>query len=208
MNRQQLHRWALTGALLLATPAMATSPLAANETLIDPGVLANSTGAIGLNMAAGDSNAQLNAGALAVTVGQGVAAPLVNGHQHVQLGEIAASTLQRSTIANGALANTAGLVSVNQVSGESNAQANGFAIGLGFEGQVLAEAELAAEVTGNLTWQETAEGNAERSLEARIENGAFRAAKGLVQINQLAGAGNRTANKFALEVSPGASNGQ
>lgn len=207
MNKQHLNLCALISALLLAAPTTAAGPLFDNDSLIDSRVFANSTGAIGLNMAAGDGNAQLNAGALAVAVGQGVAS-LVTARQNVQLNEIAASTLQRSTIATGALANVSGLVSVNQVSGESNAQANGFAIGLGLEGQVLAEADLAAEVTGNLTYQETGEGAAERSLEARIENGAFRAAKGLVQINQLAGAGNKTANKFALEVSTGASNGQ
>jgi len=207
MNRQHLHICALMSALVLVTPAQAAGPLFENDSLIDPRALANSTGAIGLNMAAGDGNAQLNAGALAITVGQGVSS-LVSTQQSVQLNEIAASTLQRSTIATGALANVAGLISVNQVSGESNAQANGFAIGLGLDGQVLAEADLAAEVTGNLTYQEAAEGGAERSLEARIENGAFQSAKGLVQINQLAGAGNKTANKFALEVSPSASNGQ
>lgn len=207
MNKQHLNLCALISALLLATPTTAAGPLFDNDSLIDSRVFANSKGAIGLNMAAGDGNAQLNAGALAVAVGQGVAS-LVTAKQNVQLNEIAASTLQRSTIATGALANVSGLVSVNQVSGESNAQANGFAIGLGLEGQVLAEADLAAEVTGNLTYQETGEGAADRSLEARIENGAFRAAKGLVQINQLAGAGNKTANKFALEVSTGASNGQ
>lgn len=206
MNKPHLHLCALLGALVLATPAQATGPLFSNDALIDPHSLANSTGAIGLNMASGDGNAQLNAGALAVTVGQGISS-LVSAQQHVQLNEIAASTMQRSTIATGALANVAGLVSVNQVSGESNAQANGFAIGLGLEGQVLAEADLAAEVTGNLTYQSGGNG-VDRSLEARIEKGAFNAAKGLVQINQLAGAGNKTANKFALEVSPGASNGQ
>lgn len=207
MNKQHLNLCALVGAIILSTPSLAAGPLFENNSLIDPRALSNSTGAIGLNMATGDGNAQLNAGALAVTVGQGVSS-LVSAQQSVQLNEIAASTLQRSTIATGALANVAGLVSVNQASGESNAQANGFAIGLGLEGQVLAEADLAAEVTGNLSYQAAGEGDVERSLEARIENGAFRAAKGLVQINQLAGAGNKTANKFALEVSPSASNGQ
>jgi len=207
MNKQHLNLCALVGAIILSTPSLAAGPLFENNSLIDPRALSNSTGAIGLNMATGDGNAQLNAGALAVTVGQGVSS-LVSAQQSVQLNEIAASTLQRSTIATGALANVAGLVSVNQASGESNAQANGFAIGLGLEGQVLAEADLAAEVTGNLSYQAAGEGEAERSLEARIENGAFRAAKGLVQINQLAGAGNKTANKFALEVSPSVSNGQ
>jgi len=206
MNKQPLKLCVLTAALLTASQSQASGPMFENDSLINQGTLANSTGAIGLNIAAGDGNAQLNAGALAVAVGQGVSS-LAQGQQRVELNEIAASSLQRSTIANGALANVAGLVSVNQVSGESNAQANGFAIGLGLEGEVLAEAQLAAEVTGNLSYQQS-ESGADRSLEARIENGAFNSAKGLVQINQLAGAGNKTANKFALEVSPGASNGQ
>src|SRR5690242_493869 len=87
-----------------------------------------------------------------------------------------------------------GCFRVNQASGSANAQANVIAIGIGADADALAESVLSSTASG------IAPASVSRGTirEAAISDSAFRGARGLVQVNQSAGSGNRTANHFAL----------
>lgn len=173
------------------------------QAVIGDFVLEGSRGVIGINIAAGDSNAQLNARALAVSVGQGVSASSqIKVLQHVSLlggGPDSAVSL----IEGNAFSNATGLISVNHVSGAGNAQLNDVAIGIAIGGVAVTESELNLTVTGQPV-NSLPEQIATQHREASISGSAFNGASGVVQINQLAGSGNATSNSFGLSVSLGA----
>jgi len=76
------------------------------------------------------------------------------------------------------------------------------AIALGFGGgEAIAESCLSAISTGQ--WPVTTNDTNNTIRQASVEKTAFVGASGLVQINQLAGSGNATANNFAVRVSLG-----
>lgn len=187
-------------ALLISAPAFAET-LLENSSLINGNVL-QGQGRIGVNMAAGDQNAQINAAALAVSYGQGAHATL-DLEQNVRLTEAEWAHDSTSTITENAFSNVTGVISVNQVSGLGNAQVNAVAIGLGIEGEAITEIGLASATTGyNAELAPTDTGH----REARIDDKAFDGSSGLIQVNQLAGSGNATANSFQLNISLGLDN--
>ncbi len=189
-------------ALLISAPAFAET-LLENSSLINGNVL-QGQGRIGVNMAAGDQNTQINAAALAVSYGQGAHATL-DLQQNVRLTEAEWAHDSTSTITENAFSNATGVISVNQVSGLGNAQVNAVAIGLGIEGEAITEIGLASATTGyNAELAPTDTGH----REARIDDKAFDGSSGLVQVNQLAGSGNATANSFQLNISLGLDNEQ
>ncbi len=89
------------------------------------------------------------------------------------------------------------MLSINQSSGNANAQANVIAIGIGSQANAVAESVLATSAPRQAA-PKTA-----RVREASVSEGAFHGARGVVQINQTAGSNNRTSNQFALQVQTG-----
>lgn len=196
--------------LLLATQVAAETPQLAEpvgystQAVISDFALGGSRGVIGVNVVAGDSNAQLNARALAVSVGQGVSATArIKASQHVGLpggGPDSATSL----IGGNAFLNATGLISVNHASGVGNAQINDFAIGVAVGGVAVTESELNLTVTGQPVADAAVADAAGQHREVAISDTAFTGSSGVVQINQLAGSGNATSNSFGLSVSLGA----
>ncbi len=172
------------------------------QAVIQDMALKGSRGVIGVNIAAGDSNVQLNARALAFSVGQGVASASVHAVQRVQMpGEAPDSAV--SLIQGSAFSNASGMISVNHASGVANAQVNDIAIGFAIGGVAVTESELSLTVTGQPGGQ-SSQSQIQQHREASISGSAFEGASGVVQINQLAGSGNATSNSFGLTVSVGA----
>jgi len=194
--------------LLLAFNVAAETPTAnehfdyRTQAVISDFALEGGRGVIGVNVVAGDSNAQLNARALAVSVGQGVhASALIKASQHVDfLGGGPDSAV--SLIGGNAFSNASGLISINHASGAGNAQLNDVAIGIAIGGVALTESELDLTVTGQPVSQ-LSQGGGAQHREAMISESAFNGTSGVVQINQLAGSGNATSNSFGLSVSLG-----
>ncbi|GGK84522.1 hypothetical protein [Amphritea balenae] len=195
--------------LSAATHIAAEAPQAADrlgysaQAVISDFVLEGSRGIIGVNIVAGDSNAQLNARALAVSIGQGLGATArIKASQHVGLsgGEVDSAV---SLIEGNAFSNASGLISINHASGSGNAQLNDITIGFALGGIAVSESELSLTVTGQPVSQ-IATSDAIQHREVGIGEGAFSGASGVVQINQLAGSGNVTNNSFGLSVSLGA----
>jgi hypothetical protein len=192
-------------AILSANTALAQDdppemPGYVTQSIIDSNVLSGVRGRFAVNMAAGDSNVQANAAAVALGAQGSPAVGLVGGTQVIDLRQAGLPDVSVAFIGNHAFAHSSGMISVNQTSGVGNAQANGAALALGFE-EVVAESVLSATTSGAVpVGTEAGKGNQAVS----IHDTAFDGARGLVQVNQSAGSGNSTANNFALQVQLGA----
>lgn len=199
-------------SVLMTTPLMLGAQLARGQdelpelpgytaqSVIDSNALNGVRGRFAVNMAAGDSNAQANAAAVALG-GQGnLAVGLIGGAQVIDLKQTDSPDTSVALIGNHAFAHSSGMISINQTSGTGNAQANGAALALGYK-EVIAESVLSA-TTSNAVPMDTKTGKSHQA--ASIHDTAFNGARGLVQVNQSAGSGNSTANNFALQVQSGA----
>lgn len=202
-----IHTTSCLFMLLMVTNASAETSLAdkqfdsSNQSIISDMALEGSSGIIGVNIVAGDSNAQLNARALAVSVGQGVnVRASVNASQYVGFPDSDSRVGSAVSLIEGnSFANASGLISVNHASGSGNAQLNDVSIGFALGGTAVTESELNQTVTGQPAIH--ADNNLTLHREVSIGEGAFDGSSGLVQINQLAGSGNATHNSFGLSVS-------
>lgn len=178
----------------LLMPSIATSTIGSNA-------LASVQGRAAVNIVAGDSNAQANNAALAAGLGMTSAQAYTGIVQMMNLRHAEALGVAHAVIGDQAFTNATGLVSVNQASGVSNAQANTVAIGLGFEAAVVAESRLAMTTSGAASID--LDPARVRIRGVSISDTAFVGARGLVQVNQSAGSGNSTANVFALKANVG-----
>lgn len=189
------------------TAAPATAVTERDRALLGGQVAGQAQGRTGINQAAGSGNTQVNLAAIALS--SDAAALQLQSRQSA-----AASDARRDASARidaAAFQTTRGLLSVNQAAGAGNAQANligigrgdsataGLAIAQGITG--LPDAALAS-VTGDTAVADPSTPPAVR--EAVIAGDALRSSQGVVQINQSAGAGNRSANAIVLLLPGGA----
>lgn len=184
---------------------LAAMPLLADEvpkagvnsarSVIEDNVARDLTGYLGLNMAAGDFNAQSNSTAIVMGEARGRGVANTNLMQSIDARGAMMPAMANSEIRNNAFTNARGAIGINQVSGVANAQANMVTIGIGAE--ISLDSDLAQTVAGPI------EGGAvDRSgaRQATVADTAFTGARGIVQLNQSAGAGNATANNFSLRI--------
>lgn len=183
----------------MATAQEIAQPFSQNS--VSDAALAHSSGRVALNTSAGVGNAQVNLAA--ISIGDGLASADIHSRQQITSTHNLMRGSQLAVIGADVARNTTGMIAVNQSSGHGNTQVNlaGVAIGKVAEisidqlGQVNAPAaapEAAAPGVGP-----------SRQLKAVIADSAFVGAHGVVQVNQLAGSGNGTANVFALGISRG-----
>lgn len=167
------------------------------ESVISNHALSGAHGVIAVNLTAGDANKQANATAVVFDFrSAGLAAARVGLFQHADRDRATTPAVAVVRIAHHSFAYSKGLISINQASGQSNAQANTVAIALAKHGQVVAESLLSQAAAPSA---ETVAGKSKKGLRRiTVDETAFRGARGLVQLNQAAGLGNITANSFAL----------
>jgi hypothetical protein len=191
----------LTATLLnLVNAAAQVQEAAVSTNLISGATLSGSTGRIAVNTAAGNGSTQANIAA--ISVGPTSASAALDSGQQVSMPSSIPLTSARSEIGADAFRGASGLLSVNQSSGNANTQANLAAIAIGQLSEVsidqlghVSAAPAAPQAAGN------AGGTPGRK--AVIADAAFASARGIVQVNQLAGSGNSTANVFALSIGAG-----
>lgn len=189
----------LHSSLVAAQDPLPDLPGYVTQSVIDSDVLSHVRGRFAVNMAAGDSNVQANAAAIALGAQGGPTIGLVGGIQVTDPRQGNLPDIATASIGGNVFANSSGLISVNQTSGVGNAQANGAAFAMGFD-EVVAESVLSATTSNAVP----AGAGAGKSHQVSINDTAFNGAHGLVQVNQSAGSGNSTANNFALQVQLGA----
>lgn len=168
---------------------------------IDGQALSGSSGAIAVNVAAGDANQQANVRALVV----GDAATTSIHATQAQHGNLASRpTAASASIGGQALGNASGLISINQASGTANLELNSVGVGLSSQGmrQTSADQWLAGvcACTQQTTPTQAGQPASRRGLySVAVEATAMQGATGVVQLNQIAGSGNVTANQLVLD---------
>jgi hypothetical protein len=197
-SRRRL-RWLITTLFLVAAPGTAAGegplPDAMARSVIEDRALSGVQGAIKVNQTAGHANAQANSGAIAIgatgparsTIHQRTASPRTDDGP------------ARARIGANAFRGASGWIAVNQSAGRANAQSNVLAISIGIDGEQLGESDLATVDTAQRT-RPGSEGGGADSAAAEIDPSAFAGASGVIQVNQAAGSGNATSNRFGMHV--------
>lgn len=169
---------------------------------IDGQAMSGTSGSSAVNMAAGDFNQQANLRAFAV----GGAVSIHSRQQ--QLGNLSnAPSVATASIGGSAYANGSGLASINQASGNGNAQVNAVAAVLAAQG--IRESSdgglsMVASTSAGEQHPSTASGTGTGVRSAAVESSAMQGFQGVMQLNQAAGSGNATSNQllFSLPTSP------
>jgi hypothetical protein len=174
--------------------------MALSFSLLSDATLASSAGSMAVNLGAGSGNAQANM--VVIGIGNGVSVAAIGSHQQANAISQGVRGPEMAEIGARTFHDASGIVALNQVSGNANTQANLVAIAIGNV------AEVAIDQLGSISAApDASDASAHgpgRWSSAFIADSAFAAAHGIVQVNQLAGFGNSTANIFALSVSVGA----
>ena len=198
----------LTGLMLapLAAHAQQSNDYAAmlsylNQSRIDGRTLAGADGAITVNMAAGDLNQQANL----MGIANGNAHITVDARQqqsnNLSLSDTAMDA--SATLGGQALNGASGVASINQASGNGNATLNVVTATLAQQGirETNDEALAASGALASAGGQGAV--NSGRSAGTRrvaVEASALQGFDGVLQLNQIAGSGNATANQLSISV--------
>lgn len=170
-------------------------------THIDRQALSGASGVIGVNMAAGDFNQQANLRLFAV----GPTARLQVQASQMQRNNLAPSPDSASaSIGGSAFGGVRGVLSINQASGSGNTELNVVSAALATQGiRETGDAWFAtAFASAGETVSPAPPDASGRERHVAVESTALRGAGGVVQLNQVAGAANVTANVLRLSVSP------
>lgn len=180
-----------------------------DNTRIGGNVGAGASGNVAINTAAGDNNLQSNQRHMQVSAGSlaGSALPSAGGRSLQVQGNRASSggVLAQSEISGHAFNNASGALGINQVSGANNAQMNTMSVG-GAAGRPLQEIRPSGPVTPvqtpNPADQKSGRpvGHISNQYRAVIGEGALSGISGVLQINQVSGIGNVTANHFSISM--------
>lgn len=190
------HAFALLVAASGSTLAYAEpSSARIDNAVIDSGALAGLRGRAAVNVTAGVLNLQANAAAVAVGEESSVGARVTQTPAFD--GRISAALHSRSTIAGTAFSNASGALAVNQSSGELNRQANVLTIGLSDSRTGDLSDEHLSSVVAGLP-QPLVGTAAAGTRVVGVTGTAFSSTRGIVQLNQAAGASNVSANVVSL----------
>ena len=198
------------GTFLLAGPVRADEPTpdAAPQALNRIDLQGQSSGSLMVNTAAGDSNQQQNVLAIAHAT-TGVAQATVDSRQDWQVGGAARlGPLQggnySARIDGTSFRGAQGLTAVNQSAGAGNQQVNAVAIAIGPSATAtVAIAQANDAVLGQVAAAQDGQSGGQPATGRRtlsIDGSAFSGASGIVQVNQIAGVGNRTSNVVTFAI--------
>ena len=200
----------LSTALLLAFVA---APVAADDygamlgyltqSRVDGSAFSGASGALALNVAAGDLNQQSNLRAIAIAT-RAIASTDV---RQARRGDRTTSPDAASAVIAGrAFSGASGLAGINQASGSGNAAFNAVALALAQQGiretdddQALSAAFASA---GQQHDFERGGATAGRRV-ASVDSTALQGFEGVLQLNQVAGSGNDTGNVLSMSIQSG-----
>ena len=168
------------------------------DTRIDGNALAGADGSIKVNQAAGDLNLQANLHSMA----NGAHASATARSLQLRQANSFNSPMQASaTIGGNALAGASGIASINQASGGGNASLNAVTATLAAQGirEASDEAMTSSEVLASAGGQSIVT-DPRATRRVGVEASALRGFDGVLQLNQIAGSGNATENRFSISV--------
>lgn len=165
----------------------------AEQTVIANDSFRLATGAIHVNQTAGSANLQANV--LVIVRGS---KPAVSVSQTTDAGGSASGL---ATIADRSFAGAVGAIQVNQSAGVGNAQGNVIVVQLGAGATQLDDSSMAAVLPAQHTSHGAGSSATAESVTSSSQ--AFAKSSGIVQVNQIAGSGNATANTFSMQIQHG-----
>ena len=182
-------------ALLGSTCAMADSAVNVvnNATLSNSG--ANYKGNMMMNQAAGDQQQQVNSRAIAI----GTEATASGNLRQTITTPADRSMNATSAITGNAFSNGNGALGVNQSAGANNQMINAMRISVSAVPQSIDDSVLSQQNVALLP-DSGATGTSQGSRQVAISDQAFTGSRGVIQVNQSAGVGNRMANTLSIRV--------
>ena len=182
-------------ALLGSTCAMADSGVNAvnNATLSNSG--ANYKGNMMMNQAAGDQQQQVNSRAIAI----GTEASASGNLRQTITTPADRSMNATSAITGNAFSNGNGALGVNQSAGANNQMINAMRISVSAVPQSIDDSVLSQQNVALLP-DSGATGTSQGSRQVVTSDQAFTGSRGVVQVNQSAGVGNRMANTLGITI--------
>ncbi len=181
-------------ALFCANAALAASPVQDNASIDNSA--ANYKGNLSINQAAGDQQQQANARAIAIGH-EAQATTIIQ-----QSIDTAASRARDSSasISGNAFSNGSGVLGINQSAGAATQQGNAVRISISAVPQSIDDSVLLQQNVA-LSNSSDPTSNAPGSRQVNTSDQAFTGSRGVVQLNQSAGVGNRMANTLSIRVS-------
>ena len=173
------------------------------QSRVDGAAFAGASGAIAVNVAAGDLNQQANLRAIAVGT---EALAGVQARQARKRDNATTPDAATAVIAGSALSGAAGIASINQASGAGNASFNAVSLALAQQGirETDDDSTLSAAFAsaGQQHGFESGGATGNRRV-ASVESTALQGFEGVLQLNQVAGSGNDTGNTLAMSIHTG-----
>ena len=189
MNRTLL----IIAMLCSSTSAFAQPPVINNAEIDNSG--AQYQGNFSVNQAAGDLQQQANARAIAI--GHGASAT-VQIRQRLR-GQVDPAMDARSSIQGNSFSNGNGVLGVNQSSGANTQQANAVRISISAQPQSIDDSVLMQQNVTLLNNSDPTD-SAPGYRQVATSDQAFTGSRGVIQLNQSAGVGNRMANTLSIRV--------
>jgi hypothetical protein len=188
-----MSRTLLLLAMFCSAPALAQGPVINNADIDSSGM--RYQGNLSVNQAAGDQQQQANARAIAI------------GHHATastqirqKLRTVVDPTIDaQSTIKGNSFSNGTGILGVNQSAGASNQQANAVRISISAQPQSIDDSVLKQQNVA-LLYNSDPTDSAPGYRQVATGDQAFTGSRGVIQLNQSAGVGNRTANTLSVRV--------
>jgi hypothetical protein len=190
-----MNRALLFLALLGCTCAMADSPVPVvnNATLQNSGAQYN--GNLAVNQAAGDQQQQINSRAIAIgtqaQAGGSLKQKLSTGADR--------SVNATTTIGGSSFSHGNGALGVNQSAGANNQMINAMRISISAQPQSIDDSVLSQQNVALLP-DSGATDASKGSRQVVTSDQAFTGSRGVIQVNQSAGVGNRMANTLSIRV--------
>ena len=189
MNRTLL----IIAMLCSSTSAFAQPPVINNAEIDNSG--AQYQGNFSVNQAAGDLQQQANARAIAI--GHGASAT-IQIRQRLR-GQVDPAMDARSSIQGNSFSNGNGVLGVNQSSGANTQQANALRISISAQPQSIDDSVLMQQNVTLLNNSDPTD-SAPGFRQVATSDQAFTGSRGVIQLNQSAGVGNRMANTLSIRV--------
>ncbi|MBV6823021.1 adhesin [Pseudomonas sp. PD9R] len=188
-----MNRTLLILAMFCSASTFAQSPVINNAEIDNSG--AQYSGNLGVNQAAGDQQQQANARAIAVGNSASASTQIRQRlRTHVDPAIDARSSIQGDSFSHGN-----GVLGVNQSSGASNQQANALHISISAQPQSIDDSVLMQQNVALLNNSDPTD-STPGYRQVTTSDQAFTGSRGVIQLNQSAGVGNRMANTVSVRV--------
>ncbi|MGE8064685.1 adhesin [Pseudomonas sp. NPDC089569] len=188
-----MNRTLLLAAMFFSTSSLAQPPAINNADIDNSG--AQYQGNFSVNQAAGDLQQQANARAIAVGHGASATTQIRQRSRSVVDPRIDA----QSSIRGDSFSHGNGALGVNQSAGASNQQANAMRISIGAQPQSIDDSVLRQQNVALLNNSDPTD-SAPGHRQVTTSDQAFTGSRGVIQLNQSAGVGNRMANTLSIRV--------